>query len=87
MKISEEFVLREVAGDYVVVPVGSKSISMNAIIHLNEVGAFIFENLQKQDLTLEELAKKMIEEYAVEYEVAYEDVKEFVAKLQERNIL
>ena len=42
MKVSNEFILREVAGEYILVPVGAAAVKFNGLITLNEIGAFIF---------------------------------------------
>lgn len=87
MQISKDYILKEVAGNIVVVPVGQKSVNFNAIVHLNSVGAFIFETLQNDDLTLEELIEKVCLEYDVEHEVATKDVTTFCENLRKNNIL
>ena len=43
MKIKEGFILRNVAGSFVVVPVGDATIDFNGMMNLNETGAFLFE--------------------------------------------
>lgn len=48
MKIKDDFVLRKVADSYVVVPVNSLTLDFNGVINLNETGAFLFEQLQKE---------------------------------------
>ena len=42
MKIKEGFILREVAGNYIVVAVGSAVKQFNGVITLNETGAFLW---------------------------------------------
>ena len=39
MKVQKEFVLREIAGDYVIIPTGKTVLSFNGLITVNEVGA------------------------------------------------
>ena len=39
MKVQNEFVLREIAGDYVIIPTGKTVLSFNGLITVNEVGA------------------------------------------------
>ena len=46
MKIKQGFMLREVAGNYVVVAVGEASKKFNGVINLNESGAFIWKKSQ-----------------------------------------
>ena len=38
MRIEKEFVLREIAGDYIIIPTGSTVLDFNGLITVNEVG-------------------------------------------------
>ena len=42
MKVKEDFLLREVAGCYVVVPVGKATVDFNGMLNLNDTGAFLW---------------------------------------------
>ena len=86
MKIKDNFMLREVAGSYAVVPVGDASVKFKGVISLNETGAFLWRHLEK-GIEKEELLKKMLEEYDVKEEVASEHIDAFVKKLKESGIL
>ncbi len=86
MKISEGFVLKEVAGSFVVAPTGAKIVDFSAMITLNETGAFLFKCLG-EDITEEELAKKLSEEYDVDFDTALGDVKEYVEILKAKKVL
>ena len=43
MKIQKEFVLREIAGDYVIIPTGKTVLTFNGLITVNEVGAELWK--------------------------------------------
>ena len=86
MKIDKEFVIREIAGDYVIVPTGKTVLNFNGLITVNEVGAFIWKTLQ-EDITEEELVKKVLEEYEIDEETAKNDVAEFIEKLVQGGII
>ena len=45
MKIREGFLLRNVAGNNVVVPIGQATLDFNGMMSLNETGAFIFSKM------------------------------------------
>ena len=64
-----------------------KSVNFNAIIHLNQVGAFIFKKLQEDDLSLEQVAKAIVEEYDIDEQTALNDAANFISKLKENGIL
>lgn len=86
MKIEKEFVLREIAGDYILVPVGDTALQFNGLITVNEVGAFLWEKLQKET-TREELINCVLDEYDVEREIVEKDVDEFLLQLTDANII
>lgn len=81
MKIKEGFLLRNVAGNNVVVPLGQNSIDFNGMISLNETGAFLFEKMLGE-ISREELIKAVVEEYEVEEAVATTDVDNFIEKVK-----
>ena len=86
MKIKDGFILREVAGNFVVVAVGSAVKDFRAIITLNETGAFLWKTLTK-GATEEELLTALLSEYEVPEQVAKSDIKAFINKLQNANLL
>ncbi len=86
MRIEKEFILREIAGDYVIVPTGKTALEFNGLITVNELGAFIWKKMQ-QDISEDNLVSAILDEYEVQEETARNDVKEFLGKLEEYNIL
>lgn len=86
MYVSKDFIVREIAGDYIVVPTGEEALKFNGLITLNEVGAFLWKKLQ-EDVELEALVKAVCEEYEVEEETALADVKEFLQILRDHEML
>lgn len=86
MKINNEFVLREIAGDYIIIPTGKMALDFNGMITMNEVGVFLWKKLQ-EEVTFEELLKAVLDEYDVEEEVAKADIQEFLDKLVQGGIL
>ena len=86
MKVEKEFVLREIAGDYVIIPTGKTVLSFNGLISVNDVGAFLWELLQK-DTTVEKLVKAVLDEYEVDETTAREDIQEFLDALVAGHVL
>ena len=87
MKIREGFILKEIAGSYVVVPVGDNLVDFSLMITTNETGAFLWEHLLN-DTTACELVEALKGEYegATDEELSA-DVDEFLAMLSENGIL
>jgi hypothetical protein len=86
MKVKEDYLLRNVAGSHIVVPVGEGSLDFSGVITLNEVGAFLWEALQ-QDTTQEALVQALLGEYDVDEATAAADTAEFIAKLKGADLL
>ncbi|MDI9241543.1 PqqD family protein [Fusibacillus kribbianus] len=86
MKIDREFVLREIAGDYVIIPTGKTVLEFNGLITVNEVGVSLWNMLQNE-ITFDELVQGILDEYDVEESVAREDIQEFLDKLVDGGIL
>ena len=86
MQVGKEFVLREIAGEYIIIPTGKMVSRFNGLITVNEVGVSLWNMLQ-EDVTLEQLVQGVLDEYEVEESVAREDILEFLEKLNLGGIL
>ncbi len=85
MKIKEGFVLREIAGETVVLPTGDE-LNLNIMITLNGTGRFLWERLT-DGAEKEELVKALLSEYEVDEATAERSVDSFVLKLKENDFL
>jgi hypothetical protein len=80
MKRNPEFLLREVAGSLVAVPVGAATAAFPGMITLNSTGAYIWELLETEQ-TIDSLTAAIVARYAVTAQVAQADVRAFVERL------
>ena len=78
---NEDFLLREVAGSQVLVPVGKAVGGFAGIITLNDSGIQLWNALAIEQTT-EQLAELLMEKYAVSLEQATLDAEKFVKNLQ-----
>ena len=86
MKVEKEFVLREIAGDYIIIPTGKTVLKFNGLITVNEVGASLWKMLQ-EEATMDELVQGILEEYDVDEATAREDIQEFLDTLDKGGVL
>ena len=86
MKINKEFILREIAGEYILVPIGDTPLSFNGLITVNDVGAFIWNNIGKSS-SEEEILNLILDEYDIDKGSAKKDLGEFLGKLREAEII
>ena len=85
MKLKEGFILRDVAGQTVVLPTGDE-LNLNMMITLNETGKFLWEQLE-QETTEEALVAALLAEYDVDENTAKAAVAGFVGKLNDHGFL
>ena len=81
MRLNEGFVLKSMAGEYVIMPVGSNIAAFDGMVILNEVSAFIIKQLEKGDISREDLLELVLDEYEVDRETAKADLDELSDKL------
>lgn len=86
MKIKDGFVVRELAGQSIVVALGEASKIFNGMIKLNDTGRLIWDMLA-EGRTKEEIVDRFTAEYDVEREIADRDVTAFIETLQGADIL
>ena len=86
MKIKEGFMVREVSGEILVVPVGAQSIDFKSVIRLNETGAFLWNKLT-EDITEDELLDAILAEYYIDKDTASGDIRRFVEKLVDAGVI
>ena len=86
MKIVDGFILKSIADTNIVVPVGSNSVTFNAIISLNDSGAFLWKQLENEQ-SEESLLAAMLAEYDVDEVTAKKDIDEFLKSMRQANLL
>lgn len=83
MKIKPGFILRQLAGENVVVPVGAAGEAFNGMIRLNETGALLWRELS-EGAEKDRLAEKLLESCdGVTREQALADVEEFLESIRD----
>ncbi len=85
MKIKDGFILRQVAGEYVVVNVGFE-VNLNGLITLNDTACTMWKRLE-QGAELPELTEALLEEYDVDEQTASAAAARFVEKLKGLDLL
>ena len=80
MKIKNDFVLRNIAGNWVALPLGKATIDFTGMLTINESGVVLWRLLEG-GCTREEMANALLNEYDVGYDDALADVDEFISKL------
>jgi len=86
MKLKKKFILRNIVGENILVPVGSETKAFKGLITINNVGKFIWENIESVS-DEDELLNKILSEYEVDEKTAKADMEEFLEVLKKADII
>ena len=86
MKLKEGFVLREIAGECVVVSINA-SVNLDGMITLNDTAKTLWRALEGGVEGVDELVDVLMEEYEVDEKMARKAAESFVGKLRELDFL
>ena len=86
LKATSEVVLREIAGESLLIPVGQTALKIHGMITLSESGLLRWKRLQTE-CTEDGLVEALLTEYQVDRETAAADVTAFIRQMQEVGIL
>ena len=86
MKAREGFILRNLAGNYLLMPKGERIKSYDSVVLMNELSAFVWEKMQNP-VTQSDLLEAVLNEYDVDEKTAREDLNGLLAKLKEAGVI
>lgn len=86
MKIKGEYIIREIAGEHLLVPVGKTALELNGMVILNPVGAAIWSGLEAGRNT-DAILSDLLENFDVSAETAKRDMNEFLQNLKSAGLL
>jgi sensor domain CHASE-containing protein len=86
MKRKRDFLLQNVGGQDLLVPLGSKVRDMNCLITLNATGRCVWE-LLAENHSLEDLATELAERFNIDRQKARSDVEVFLEDIGRLGLL
>ena len=86
MKAKSGFVLRNVAGEYILMPVGENIANYKGSVIFNKVSAFIWEKLE-EPVSREDLLAAVLGEFDVEEATAAKDLDDILQRFDELELL
>lgn len=86
MKLKDGFVLREIADETILVPVGEQAAELDGIIRLNPAAVVIWKALEEES-GYDGVLKAVLDAFEVDEATARADLDEFLAELEKAGIL
>lgn len=88
MKLKDGLILREVAGQYVIVPTGKRVREVTNIVYISASAAYLWDYMKDHEFEKDDLVKRVMEHYTgVTEEKAAEDIDKFLNTLSNNSIL
>lgn len=87
MQIKSNYLIKTIGENIVVVPLKEEAIRFNGIITLNKTGQFLFQTLQKENLSKEQLLTIVLNKYNIEKNQAMRDIDDFIEKCLENKLI
>lgn len=86
MKARSGFILRNLAGEYVLTPAGEQIKTFDGVAVMNGLAAFLWERLEK-DVSRQELLAAVLAEYDVDAETCARDLDALLKRMLEMGVI
>lgn len=85
-RINPDFILREIAGEYTIIPTGGNNVFSNAVMAPNGTAVFLWEAFQ-QPSTIQDVVVEAMQKYDATEEQIYNSISNFVKQSLEFKVL
>ena len=86
MKACTGFVLRNITGEYLLMPTGDRIAAFHGAVWMNELSAFVWEKLQTS-MTYGELLEQILNVYEIDEITAAADLDALLADLKSLGVI
>jgi hypothetical protein len=87
MKLLDGFILRPLGNDYIVMGETPERIDFSRVVSLNATAAYLWEQVQGREFTLEDLTEMLTARYDVDAQTARADAEKMLASWREAGVL
>ena len=87
MRLKYDFVIREIDDTPIAVAVGDDSKFFNGVVKLNSSGRTIFEMINGNDVTLDDIISNLMDKFDVDKDVAEKSAILFLDELRKSNLV
>ncbi|MDR0938978.1 MAG: PqqD family protein [Mediterranea sp.] len=87
MRLKRDLVLRHIGKEHVIVKPGLGSVDLTHVYTLNNVAAWLWEQVPNEEFTEEDWVELLIKRYDVSREKAEEDVRKLVTNLRKNGLI
>lgn len=89
MKLTSGYMIKEIAGNFVIVPVGQNVVDYKNLLQTNETGAFILQEI-KENIPYDKIVEHLMLKYEAneeERDIIKDDLNEFLYYAKKNNLI
>lgn len=86
MRIKSGYILREIVGNNVIIPIGERVIDFKGMMMPNDTGSFIWKQLTV-DISYEQLLKSILDEYDIDEDTAKTDLDDLLTEARKNGVI
>lgn len=83
MRLNDNYILRDIAGEKIIVKQGKHGVDMTRIISLNSTATVLWEEFRNKEFTTEDAAQFLVSRYGISAETATKDARLWIGKLKD----
>ncbi len=87
MRIKDGYKIRSIAGENVIVSVGTLNVNLTKVISLNDTSVWLWEQLVGKEFDAEQVADMLTENYDIDRATALADSKAWIESLDKAELL
>ena len=87
MKIKDNFKVRKIAGENLIVNQGKSHSDLTKIISLNDTAVYIWTSLLGKDFTTEDAAELLVEKYGIDKATALKDAAKWIETMVREGVI
>ncbi len=87
MRLKTDYKIRKIAGESVIVRMGTQNVKMTNIISLNPTSEWLWEQLHDEEFDADKVADMLTAEYEVEREIALLDAAKWIEMLRTADLV
>lgn len=85
-RIKSDFILRQIAGEYTIIPIGGENVFSNAVMAPNDTAVFLWKAFE-QASTIQDVVVKAMQIYDASEDQMYKSISNFVKQSLEYKVL
>lgn len=87
MRIKEQYKVREMAGEHVVIMQGTYGSDLTRLVSLNESALYLWRSVEGKEFDTNTVAELLAEEYGIDDHIATTDAQRWIDKLADCGLL